>query len=357
MKRFTKFFFSIFTLVLLVGTGYNFGAETGALTMTALWLASSLTQIPTGVAAMALQKEIWISDIQEKLFAGNNFVKAGTNDTVHLNNRTVHIPQSGVIQDVIKNPSVYPLPVAERADEDYTYDIDEYAIPPTLIRDAEQVELSYAKRSSLLEHKMKKLNAKMGDTAVEKYALADISTDTNENQFVYTSGDNGSNNNPARGAARKKMVVADLHKLMTKILEQDALTDGDRINMLLPPIMLEELRQDLDKNNHRLIAERAPIDSLGNYAGFNIYSRSKTAIYSGSDAFKEVAVTSSTAADNHAAIVWVESMVSYAQGAIEVYEDANSAAYQGDMLSARVRFGANRRRKDGIGLYAIIQQS
>lgn len=304
---------------------------------------------------MALQREIWLSDIQEKLFTSNRFIQRGIDDSSFSDdNKTIHIPQAGATGVVKKNPTIKPLPIAQRTDSDLSYDVDEFTYGPILIEDAEQAELSYSKRDSITRDHISELNDKMGDTAAEKWALPNI-TGANAARYVNTSGNNGVANNPAGGAARKKLVVADIHKLMSKIMAANAYREEDRPCLLIHPFMLAELRQDLDSKNHRLIEERSALGAIGNYGGFDIFVRSKVPIYDNSNVFSKVDGTSATATDNFGAIAFCPSMVSYGMTGIEIYENSRDAAYQGDILSARVRFGANPRRLDGNGLFAIIQ--
>lgn len=44
---------------------------------------------------MALEKQIWLSDIEKNLFANDQFMQlVGKDDSGYVDNKTVHIPQS-----------------------------------------------------------------------------------------------------------------------------------------------------------------------------------------------------------------------------------------------------------------------
>src|SRR5690606_15757074 len=64
--------------------------------------------------------------------------------------RIVHIPQSGGAGNVVKNRTVKPAAIRERTDTDVLYRIDEYTTDPVTIPNADNYELSYNKRESVI---------------------------------------------------------------------------------------------------------------------------------------------------------------------------------------------------------------
>jgi hypothetical protein len=69
-----------------------------------------------------IEKEVWISDIEENLYADNNFMTMiGKNDDSYVDNRTVHLPQSGARPTVKKNITVLPATIEGRADSILDY--------------------------------------------------------------------------------------------------------------------------------------------------------------------------------------------------------------------------------------------
>ncbi len=98
------------------------------------------------VGAFALQKEIWVADIQENLYENNEFLSKSTDHSGYVTNKTVHLPQAGSDPDVEVDREVVPASVTKRTDTDLTYDIHEFTTTPTLVQDFEELQLSYSKR-------------------------------------------------------------------------------------------------------------------------------------------------------------------------------------------------------------------
>ena len=57
---------------------------------------------------MAIQKEIWISSIQEQLYAGNEFIQKSISHDNYTTDKTVHVPQGDTIPAVAKDRSSLP---------------------------------------------------------------------------------------------------------------------------------------------------------------------------------------------------------------------------------------------------------
>ena len=107
---------------------------------------------------MALQKEIWINDIQDVLYQGAEFVTFGTDHSAWVSNKVVHVPQSGAIPAVVQNRTTLPATIAQRTDTELTYNLNSYTTDPTLVQDIDELQTSYAKRSSVMGQQISKLN-------------------------------------------------------------------------------------------------------------------------------------------------------------------------------------------------------
>ena len=100
---------------------------------------------------MALNKQIWINSIIENLFADNTFAARSLNHSAFVTGKTVHVPNAGSAPSVTKHRTSFPAQASQRTDYDLAYNIDEYTTAPVHIENAEQVELSYNKRESVLK--------------------------------------------------------------------------------------------------------------------------------------------------------------------------------------------------------------
>ena len=82
---------------------------------------------------MAIQKEIWLRDIVEGLFADNSFASKAVNDDQWVNQgKKVHIPNAGAPSGVQKNRTTVPATAVKRTDTDVEYTLDEFTTNPIL---------------------------------------------------------------------------------------------------------------------------------------------------------------------------------------------------------------------------------
>src|SRR5690554_5375359 len=113
----------------------------------------------SGVLPMAIQKEVWENDIVESLWADNAFLNYAYNaDQFVLAGKVVHIPQAGAAPGTVVNRTSLPAAVSKRTDTDITYAIDEITTNPVHIPNADEVELSYDKRRSVLSETTSAIN-------------------------------------------------------------------------------------------------------------------------------------------------------------------------------------------------------
>ena len=121
---------------------------------------------------MALQTEVWVNDIQDNLFAGNEFVKTGTDHSGFISDKTVHVPQAGANPAVKKNRAVFPAPITERADTDLTYTLNDYTTEPVRIGDVEDIQNSYSKRTSVFGQHIQTLGDVIGNHTAFEWAAS-----------------------------------------------------------------------------------------------------------------------------------------------------------------------------------------
>ncbi len=76
---------------------------------------ASFIPMPGGVAMMAIQKEIWITDVVENLYRRNPFMNLAKNaDEYVLMGKVVHIPNAGTQSNATRNRSSLPATVQTR---------------------------------------------------------------------------------------------------------------------------------------------------------------------------------------------------------------------------------------------------
>lgn len=299
---------------------------------------------------MAIQKEIWLRDIVEGLFADNSFASKAVNDDQWVNQgKKVHIPNAGSPSAVKKNRSTVPGTVAKRTDADVEYTLDEFTTDPILIPHADMVELSYNKRQSVISQD----RAQLIETACQNllYKWAPASTN-----FVRTSGDAAAAHTDKATGNRKKLTKADVKALMVKF-NKDNLPQTGRY-LLLDAEMYAELLESLTETDQLGFFRAADVQKgiVGQLYGFNVMQRSQVLRYATAGTLSEFG-TEGVATDNAAGLAWHESCVSRALGEVKMFDDTDSPMYYGDIYSFLVRCGGAIRRSDKKGVYAIVQAS
>ncbi len=294
---------------------------------------------------MALQKQIWLNSIVEPLFANNTFAVRSIDHSPFVTDKTVHVPNAGSAPSVVKNRSSFPASAAQRTDYDLTYDINEYSTDPVHIQNAEQVELSYNKRESVL----KQMKAALADNVHIDLALSWVPSGYAK---VGTSGAATPSHLASTTGNRQAMTKADV-LAVKNLFDLDDVPQGGRC-MLLDAVMYNQLLSSLSESE--AAAFNASVDAqrgiVGKLYGFDFYMRSTV--------FRVVAagtsMASSTAATNSAAgLAWQEDCVSRALGNHELFENEKDALFYGDVMSALVRAGGKHIRNDKKGVAVIYQ--
>lgn len=299
---------------------------------------------------MAIQKEIWINSIVEGLFADNNFLAKAFNADEFVNQgKTVHIPNAGAPSKVVKNRNTFPAEVKSRTDIDLTFDLNNYSTDPIKINLAEEVELSYNKRESVLRQDKAELHNAISEGVLFEWLPASAST-------IKTTGDAVKAHTPSATGNRKALVKADVLKLMTKFNVDDVPAEGRYL--LLDALMYEQLLESLTANEAQAFHAAVDVKNgiVGKLYGFNIMMRSRVGLYATAGTKKEWSETGA-ATDNAAALAWHTNSVCRALGEVVAREQLNSPQYYGDIYAFEVRCGGRAMRNDVKGLVAIVQDS
>lgn len=302
---------------------------------------------------MAIQTEVWARDIAEKLFPQDAWVSQGLNDDAWVNNKTVHLPQAGALPTVERNRSTFPATPAGRTDTDADYGIDEFTSTPNIIRDIEEVETSYAKRSSVVDSHSKEINKQIANWMAYNWAP------TQDANFIRTTGADIVSGTPGGTGNRKVITIEDIIK--AKALMDDMDVPANDRNILLPASMYNAL---ISENWETLLSmdisgqARIAKGDLMMLLGFNIYLRGKNNILTYTNAATPVLRAPGAAAlttANAAALLWHKDFVRRAKGAVKVYADYDKPEYYGSVFSAMARAGGRKAYSDQTGVVAIIE--
>ncbi len=297
---------------------------------------------------MALQTEIWVSDIQETLYQGSEFVNNSTDDSAFVENKTVHLPQSGTSPAIVKDRSSLPATITQRTDSEETYTLSEYTTDPILITDIDELQTSYAKRSSVLGQHVNTLNERIGDETAQIWA-----PEGSASLVLRTTGAATADQPAGTTATRRLVLKEDIAKMAQK-LDTDNMPMNDRF-LLMPVSMYYELFQ-VDALIRRDFTDTTalPTGVINQIFGFNVMVRPTVALHDGSDNKLAVGATPATN-DSFSAIAWHRSAVRKALGSIKVFADEDKPEYYGSVFSALIMHGARQSRTGSTGVVALSQ--
>lgn len=339
----------LFMLTLVVGltvseiTDFNPFAVTGGL------LALSFIPMPAGVLRAGINPEIWQNFIAENIFKGMEFVGNAYNADQYVTaGRIVHIPQAGMISGAKRNRTNLPAAITKRSDTDIVYALDEFTTDPTLISNAEKIELSYDKMANVLSDHLLYLRQLIGDWIPYKWSPAVNITRT-------TGGLTAAHLDSATGN-RKLLTVADFRAAKTLMNKQMVSKEGRYA--LIDSNMLDQLVGAMSITDARDFSRTYDPNSgtIGMLEGFNLTERATVVKYNnaGTPVVKDPDAANA-ATDNGTVLCWQQNAVEKAEGSIEFFERTNDPQFYGDVYSALVRLGGRVRRSDEKGIVAIVQ--
>ncbi|MCR5333568.1 MAG: hypothetical protein K6E45_01445 [Bacteroidaceae bacterium] len=296
---------------------------------------------------MALNKQVWLNTIVENFFPDNSFAAKSIDDSIFVENETVHIPNAGAPSGVVINRTQKPAQVNQRTDQDLSYDIDELTTNPIYIPEIDKVELSYDKRQSILWNDRMELQKQAHQNLLYRWFVAGKVIETEgEAREAHTSTTATGN--------RKALTKATILKLMT-IFNQDDVPATNRY-ILLDAVMYADLLKDLTEKE--LSAFLASADAqkgiLGNLYGFDIMQRSQVLRLTSNKALLKWS-ENATATELAAGLAWQEQCVSRAMGETKMFDKMDDPTYYGDIYSFLTRVGGSPRRYDSKGIYAIAE--
>jgi len=307
---------------------------------------------------MALQKEQWISDIEKNLYADNQFMTIGKNDSAYVRYKTVHLPQAGARNSVKKDRAVLPATVSQRTDSELTYNLGSYTIDPRLINQNDDVQyLSYDKRMSVMGDGIKDL----GDTVAEHTLYAWAASVLAQQVLTTGAASNGSLAHSTATGTRLLVTLADLVKARG-ILDRQNLGNG-RVVMIVPANMYWNDLLQISQITKSLEYGRAVLPSgvIGSVLGMDIMIRSSVSAYDNTATRvrkvlnEDGTIASKATSDTNSIMLVHEKYVRKALGEVHVYETLDSPIYYGDIISAEVFHGASKSRTNGEGIVNIIQ--
>jgi len=301
---------------------------------------------------MALQTEVWVADIQDTLFYGNEFLHLAQDHSAFINNKTVHIPIAGSNPAVVKNRTAVNTDPIQRTDTEITYDLDNYTTDPILVKNIEDLQVSYAKRQSVLGAHIATLGDVIATETLQKWATTGSTT-----HVLRTTGPmTGTLPHATATNTRGKLTKEDMARAAAR-MDLDKVPSQERY-AVIPACMFYDLFTDSD-----LVRTRATISQdmlskgvIAELFGFNVIKRGEVVRYNNAATPALVAAATANAATDCAGVVcFSRYMTSQALGSITVYINEGDAQKYGDVMSAEVQHGAHYLRSANVGRVSIAQ--
>lgn len=285
---------------------------------------------------MALNKEVWISQILEGFYPDNSFLRKTVDYSQFVDNDRLHIASAGIDPKVLINNTTYPIKVVEREDEDNEIALDKFETENTIVRRPEALEYSFDKLESVIGQHRATLRKSVAMKAAHAFAPEQ---DTHDTPVITTTG--------TVAGGRKRLCFADILTLKERF--DDAEIPLDERYIVLHPkhvsdLLLEDIELFKDLTNMK---DGEPFK----FAGFGCFSFSQMPTYRMAESvLKKVAYGAVAQEDDQfASVAFYAKEVMRADGEIYMYSTVDDPKERGTIVGFDKRFVALPIRGKGIG--------
>jgi hypothetical protein len=301
---------------------------------------------------MALQTEVWVADIMDTLFYENEFLNLAVDHSSYVTNKTVHIPQAGGNPTVVKNRTEDVADIQRRTDTELTYSLDNYTTDPYLVKDIENLQISYDKRQSIQGQHIATIGDTIAVETLQKWAVSPSTT-----HVLRTSGGTTGMLPHATATGTRNLLVTNDFARAAAIMDIDKVPKAGRFSVV-PTAMFYGLFSDAELVNQQALIgkDMLVMGVVAKLMGFNIITRGEVVRYTSATTNTiRAAAAAAAATDCAGAVCFSRFMVSQALGEVKVYYNAGEARSYGDLMSTEVNHGASVLRAANVGRVTIAQ--
>lgn len=290
-----------------------------------------------------LLKEVWLAAIMENYYRQASHLKRSQDMSGFVNNNAINLAEAGSVPKVLKNNTIYPVPMAARNDNAIRLQLDYYDTEGTVISNAEAVQYAYNKLSSVTWNHSMALLERFSDIA--SYNWSPTQDATNTPCFATSGAD--------RGDGRKSFSFADIAKMEQQFTQKKFPKMG-RILVLSPQHKADLLVQDA-----QLFKSFADLKSgqVLNLYGFEIYEYGGYATYNGSTGVKrtvadDLSFDAAAGTDSPSSLFYCEGEVMHAIGDMDMFftPKSTSVSLRSDAIGVQARFIASSIRNKAAGV-------
>jgi hypothetical protein len=302
-----------------------------------------------------LYKEVWIAAVMENFYREGEFLPRSVDMSGFVDNNKINLAEAGVVPSIIKNNTIYPLPVANRVDTALQLELDYYDTEGTLIANAEQKQYAYKKLQSVTYNHQKALRQYFSDLSAINWTPSenvDGATPVFGTQSTTAVTD-------IKGKPRFGFSIADITK-MTSLFDYYKFPKQGRVCVLHPQHWAE-----LNNQNALLYKDftNLPSGNVINLYGWTIYVYGGTPLFNASTGVKltydsTLNPTNGTDSTNSfSSLFYCEDEVFRALGETDVFftQKSTNAQYRSDIIGFQQRFAAGSIRNKAQGaVYSTI---
>ncbi|MEM7372814.1 MAG: hypothetical protein AAF587_29605 [Bacteroidota bacterium] len=288
-----------------------------------------------------LLKEIWINQILEPKDQKHTWMDAiGEDLSLAVENDTINLAEAGVDPEVLVNNTTYPIDIVERADVHHALPLDYFDTKNTVVRNAVQKQLSYAKMESAIRRHRAALKNSQGQKA--SHAITPSSDDTFTPVIPTTGSDDGN--------GIKMMTEDDIWLLSERFDDIDA-PDDDRILVLHSKQWNHVVKTSPTLKEQRKLAATGVIPrTFLELADFKIYKFRSGAIFNRSTGVKVAyGAAPVPATDTISSFAFVGGEVMKAKGSTDMYSRLKDPEARGDIIGFQQFFLSMPMRAKFIG--------
>lgn len=283
---------------------------------------------------MALNKEIWISQILEGFYPDDSFLQKPVNYSAFVENDRLHIAAAGIDPKVLVNNTTYPIKSVNRDDSDNEIVLDKFETENTIVRRPDAIEYSYDKLESVIRQHRATLRKSVAMKAIHAYAPASDTTDT---PVILTTG--------LTVGGRKRMTFADILTLKERFDEAEIPLE-ERYLVLHPKhvsdLLLEDIELFKDLTN---IKDGEPFK----FAGFGCFSFAQMPTYKTETMVLKKVPFEEEKTEQFASVAFYAKEVMKADGDIYMYASEDDPNERATIVGFDKRFVALPIRGKGIG--------
>jgi len=274
----------------------------------------------TGILMAGLQKEIWSDILMEKFYPDGSFLADGRDMSSLVEYNKINLAEAGANPEVLIDNTSYPITVSSRTDLPHEIPLKTLDTTSTVVRNAEAMELSYDKMTSVIYGHKQELLRTAYKLAAWNWAPTSDSANT---PVLVATGDFNS------VTGKRRLKFEDIMRLFVAYNDLDVPEEG-RILVLNPQHEGDLILQDLNSYKTAMVG--------GKLFSFTLRRTSVTPKYNASTGVKCAFGAVAAETDTIASFAFFKDEVMKALGTTDMFYTLKDPANKGDIVNFQQRF-------------------